>query len=86
MDCAGQASPQGARSFVVGSGGNGLYAFPKPAPGSEFRNNTDYGVLQLDLYENSYDWEFIASGRGKAATAAPGQILDKGSQETTASG
>jgi acid phosphatase type 7 len=86
MDCAGQASPQGARSFVVGSGGNGLYAFPKTASGSEFRNNSDYGVLELALYENSYDWEFIASGRGKPASAQAGQVLDKGSQETSASG
>jgi acid phosphatase type 7 len=86
MDCAGQASPQGARSFVVGSGGNGLYAFPKTESGSEFRNNSDYGVLQLDLYENSYDWEFIASGRGNPASAEAGQILDKGSQEAGASG
>jgi acid phosphatase type 7 len=86
MDCAGQASPQGARSFVVGSGGNGLYAFPKTESGSEFRNNSDYGVLQLDLYENSYDWEFIASGRGNPASAEAGQILDKGSQETGAYG
>jgi acid phosphatase type 7 len=82
MDCAGQASPAGARSFVIGSGGNGLYDFRKTQPGSEFRNNTDFGVLKLDLYENSYEWEFIASGRGDAATAEAGQILDKGSQET----
>lgn len=84
MDCAGQASADGARSFVVGSGGNDLYEFGSVQRGSELQNNTDFGVLALVLSENSYEWEFIASGRGqygsaKKDTNSAGQILDKGS-------
>jgi hypothetical protein len=89
MDCAGQESVNGARSFVIGSGGKTLDGLDRPAQGSEFRNNGDFGVLELVLYENSYEWEFIASGRGqdnsdKIDTASAGQILDKGSHETNA--
>jgi 3',5'-cyclic AMP phosphodiesterase CpdA len=85
MDCDGRRSPDGARSFVIGSGGNSMYDFDEVHHASEFRNNSDYGVLKLDLYENSYEWEFIASGRGEdPGTRHAGQILDKGSQETDA--
>jgi hypothetical protein len=86
LDCAGRASADGARSFVVGSGGAGLYGFGDPQPGSEFRNNTDFGVLKLDLYEGSYEWEFIAAGMAfdgddEVETGNAGQILDKGSSD-----
>jgi hypothetical protein len=86
MDCADRAAADGARSFVVGSGGAGLYAFAEDQPGSEFRNDSDFGVLRLELYETSYEWEFIASGLGHedddtVDTGNAGQILDKGSAE-----
>lgn len=64
MDCAGQESATGPRSFVAGSGGNQLYGFGTPQPGSQFRNATDYGVVKLVLQNTSYDWSFITSGRG----------------------
>jgi hypothetical protein len=83
MDCAGRASAEGARSFVIGSGGARLYDFGAAHPGSEFRNDSDFGVLRLHLHETSYEWEFIASGRGHDGgtvdTGNAGQILDKGS-------
>jgi 3',5'-cyclic AMP phosphodiesterase CpdA len=83
MDCDGRRSPDGARSFVIGSGGNDMYDFDEVHSASEFRNNSDYGVLKLDLYEDSYEWEFIASGQGEdPGTRLAGQILDKGSEET----
>lgn len=83
MNCAGQASGDGARSFVIGSGGKELYEFGPATAGSEFRDSGNYGVLKLVLHETSYEWEFIASGRGQAGsvqvpTHNTGQILDKG--------
>ncbi len=87
MDCEGRQSADGAVSFVVGSGGGTMYEFGRTQRGSEFRNDTDYGVLKLTLYEDSWEWEFLASGlgyngkegvdRGNAA-----QVLDKGSDRT----
>jgi hypothetical protein len=62
-----------------------MYDFDEVHSASEFRNNSDYGVLKLDLYEDSYEWEFIASGQGEdLGTRLAGQILDKGSEETGA--
>ena len=85
MDCEGRESEDGARSFVVGSGGRTLYNFGESQLGSEFRNKTDYGVLKLVLSDDSYEWEFVASGRGydgeeHVDTGNAGEILDKGSQ------
>ncbi|MDP3911066.1 MAG: metallophosphoesterase [Gemmatimonadales bacterium] len=54
-------SATGIRQFVAGTGGPALYAFPTPAPNSEFRQNTTHGVLKLTLHATSYDWEFIAT-------------------------
>ncbi len=85
MDCAGGAGADGARSFVIGSGGKTLYAFGDVQPGSEFRSGTDYGVLELVLRPDSYEWAFLASGRGEGTrgqdVATAGEVLDKGSQD-----
>ncbi len=81
MDCAGQQIDDGAMSFVVGSGGNGLYDFGPPQPGSEFRNDTDYGVLRLELSSTSFTWSFLASGAGSSPSSA-GTVLDSGTGAT----
>jgi hypothetical protein len=86
MDCAGRASDNGARSFVVGSGGKALYSFGPAASGSEFRDNSHFGVLKLALYETTYEWEFLASGVGQngsatVATNNAGEVLDKGAAD-----
>jgi hypothetical protein len=70
-------------SFVVGSGGNGTYAFGPPQPGSRFRNARDFGVLELALYPTSFEWSFIASGRGSDGSTSfdtnnAGEVLDSG--------
>lgn len=87
MDCAGNASASGIREFKVGSGGNQLYPFGSQPATLQARNNTDYGVLKLVLHENSYDWSFIASGRGwngstSVDTANKGKVLDSGTAAT----
>ena len=86
MNCDGRADADGARSFVVGSGGKALYGFGEPQQGSEFRNNSDFGVLRLVLSPTSYEWEFIASGvgyedEGHVDMGNAGAILDKGTAE-----
>jgi chitodextrinase len=65
IDAAGTVNPSdGIRSFVVGTGGayfTGIGGVP--APGSEVRQNTSFGVLRLVLHPTSYDWNFVpASG------------------------
>jgi hypothetical protein len=87
MDCNGAASSAGIREFKVGSGGNQLYPFGAQPATLQKRNNTDYGVLKLVLHENSYDWSFLASGRGwngstSVSTTNKGAVLDSGTQAT----
>jgi calcineurin-like phosphoesterase family protein len=55
---------RGMREFVVGSGGKNLDAFGPPITGSEFQDNTHFGVLKLTLHGASYDWEFVAEPDG----------------------
>lgn len=50
----------GIRQFVVGTGGYSLYRFTgSPAPNTEVRSDASYGVLQLLLYQDRFDWEFL---------------------------
>src|SRR5439155_3082934 len=51
---------RGLREFVVGTGGRNLLPWRSlPAPGTQVRDNTTFGVLKLTLHPNSYDWQFI---------------------------
>jgi hypothetical protein len=76
MDDKGKPDPEkGVRSFVIGTGGGGVYEFKSKAQNSEIRDNTTYGVLKFVLKPGSYDWEFIPmpgktfrdSGSGKCS-------------------
>jgi hypothetical protein len=61
----------GIRSFVVGTGGSNHTAFVTTAANSQRRNATTYGILQLTLHANGFDWRFIP--------AAGGSFSDSGS-------
>jgi hypothetical protein len=76
MNCSGAASATGIRQFVAGSGGAGLYPVGAATASSEFRNDTNFGVLKLVLHENSYVWQFLTPNGGL------GSVLDSGSQAT----
>jgi hypothetical protein len=63
----------GIRSFVVGTGGRSLYAWPgSPGPSTEVRNNDTYGLLQLTLGAADYAWKFIPVGDGTFTDAGSG--------------
>jgi hypothetical protein len=59
MDANGAASAPGVREFVVGTGGYNHTAFLAMQPNSEVRNATTFGVLQLTLHADSYEWQFV---------------------------
>lgn len=61
LDADGDPADGGTREFVVGTGGAQLYAFEEPLPGSEARTDTTFGVLELVLRPDSYDWSFLAA-------------------------
>ncbi len=50
---------RGIRQFIVGTGGASLGSFNATAPNSEVRNNRAYGVLELTLRPDGYDWRFV---------------------------
>ena len=62
-------SHRGIRQFVVGTGGKGFYDFGSPIANSEFRYNSDFGVLKLVLNSSAYEWEFINTAR---------EVIDRG--------
>lgn len=59
MDANGAASASGVREFVVGTGGKNHTTPGVPRPNSEVRNGTAFGVLQLTLRADTYDWQFL---------------------------
>ena len=67
------AAVGGIRSFVVGTGGRSLYAWPGvPGPYTEVRANDTYGLLQLTLGAAGYSWRFIPAAGGSFTDAGRG--------------
>ncbi|MDQ3880100.1 MAG: DNRLRE domain-containing protein [Chloroflexota bacterium] len=64
IDPTGAADPQrGVRHFVVGTGGASHYGITRTRrASSEVANSTAYGVLQLALWDRSYEWKFVPIG------------------------
>jgi acid phosphatase type 7 len=85
QDPSGNATTNGIREFVVGTGGeslNGLSAHPSTLEASDA---SDYGVLVLTLHASSYSWKFVttsgtstdsgtATCHGAGAGAAPAAV------------
>ena len=71
MDADGEVRPgRGITSFVVGTGGKSLYGRGEPEVGSEYFQNTAFGVLHLELSPDRFSWEFLDIDRA---------VLDEGS-------
>jgi hypothetical protein len=67
---------RGVRQFVVGTGGAPLRGFAAARAGSEARDATAKGVLQLVLRADGYDWAFLpvagaSYGDGGSETCVP---------------
>jgi hypothetical protein len=58
----GAADAAGPRQFTVGTGGRSLTGIVAVAPNSEARQAADYGVLELTLHADGYEWRFVAVG------------------------
>ena len=55
----GSADENGMRQFTVGTGGKELYPAERTAPNSEVIIDDTFGVLELTLHADSYDWRFL---------------------------
>ncbi len=70
MDPNANASANGIRQFIVGTGGKSQTALASPAPANaEVRNSGTFGVLKLTLGLLSYDFAFTPEA-GKTFTDA----------------
>jgi hypothetical protein len=63
---------RGIRSFVVGTGGIGVYAFTGIAPNVEASEAGTFGALRLALHPAGYDWEFKPAAGGAFTDAGSG--------------
>lgn len=72
---------KGIRQFVVGTGGRNLYQLNNILPNSQIRINDTFGVLKLELQDQSYNWQFIAAQEagGTRLISIDNQIKDSGS-------
>ena len=65
QDPSGRAAPRyGIRQIVVGTGGHSLRPFPTIRPNSQARNAQDFGILELRLRSDGYDWRFLPAAGG----------------------
>ena len=55
---------RGIREFVVGTGGKYHYPLAAPQPHSEVGDATTWGVLQLTLRAEAYEWRFVPEAGG----------------------
>jgi acid phosphatase type 7 len=70
----GAADPaRGIREFVVGTGGKSQRGFHQPLPTTEIRSNSTFGVLQLTLHAQGYDWRFIPVAGGEFTDSGTGR-------------
>ena len=54
----GRDLARGIREFVVGTGGRSLRPFTRVSPNSEARDATSFGVLELTLGADAYEWRY----------------------------
>lgn len=72
LDAAGNPTADGLPSIVVGTGGKSLYCDRTTGgPSSEVFDCSSFGVLELSLRSDGYDWRFAA---------ATGSFTDSGSR------
>ena len=50
---------RGIRQFVAGTGGRGTYFFREIQPNTEARNSKTFGLLELKLGRDRYEWRFV---------------------------
>jgi hypothetical protein len=51
----------GLQTFIVGTGGKSHGDYPSDLRPGGFANNTDFGIIELQLGAGSYQWRFLAT-------------------------
>jgi acid phosphatase type 7 len=75
QDPSGNGDPNhGITEIIVGTGGYSHMSFNSIAANSVVRNNTTFGVLELTLHSNWYQWQFLPDSQ-----SGNGTFTDSGS-------
>ncbi|MCA1841627.1 MAG: metallophosphoesterase [Actinobacteria bacterium] len=76
----GAPDPTGVRQFIAGTGGGEQENFVPDMidPNSEKRIEHNWGVLELKLHPDGYDWAFLSAGTPGTAEPPAGTVLDSG--------
>jgi len=76
----GTPDPTGVRQFVAGTGGGEQMTFVPDMidPNSEKRIDHNWGVLELRLRNDGYDWAFLSAGTPGTSEPPAGTVLDSG--------
>lgn len=70
LDWLGQVDrTDGIRQFVVGTGGKSFTLQDLHKPGSELRQASVFGVLEMTLREDAYHWRFVPEAGGQFSDA-----------------
>lgn len=75
LDVDGRPTPDGMRSFVVGSGGHNLARSVRTRGSLEAATDSHNGVLRMELRRTSYAWQFLDGDEG--------DVLDRGESSCT---
>jgi hypothetical protein len=59
QNAAGQATSDGIREIIVGTGGRDSQGFGTIVANSVVRKNQIFGVTKLTLHPTGYDWTFV---------------------------
>jgi Calcineurin-like phosphoesterase len=62
QDPSGNATANGIREFVVGTGGESLNGLGSSNSNLQGSDSKDFGVLVLTLHPTTYDWRFVTTG------------------------
>ena len=85
MDVGGRLDPErGIRSFVVGTGGGQLKAYAisdPPRENSAVVDGSAWGVLELTLHEDSYDWRFVPVDGHDLADSGSAECVERRNPE-----
>jgi acid phosphatase type 7 len=76
----GSPDPTGVRQFIAGTGGGEQESFVPDMidPNSEKRIEHNWGVLELRLHSDGYDWAFLSAGTPGTSEPPAGTVLDSG--------
>jgi len=73
MNAYSEAVEGGTRQFVVGTGGAKLREAEDIKPNSEIREGNTFGILELQLRKEGYDWRFLGTQDSEFEDRGSGQ-------------